>query len=241
METIRFKHLELLPGQKLLDLGCGEGRHAIGALFAQPELEVFYVDLDLKDLSTGKARLDDFFTDQNPSALAIQSDATHLPFADHTFDHIVCSEVLEHIPAYEVVIKEMHRLLKPGGTLSISVPRYWPEKVCWWLSDAYHQVEGGHIRIFTRRWLQRLWQAPDYRLVRREWAHALHVPYWWLRCAFWQSGEDFFLCRGYHTFLVWDLLKKPRLTRTLDALLNPVMGKSVILYFHKNSALSDDF
>ena len=67
----------------------------------------------------------------------------------------------------------------------------------------------------------------------RHWAHALHVPYWWLRCLFWRNGANFAPVRWYHRLLVWDLLQRPRLTRSLDALLNPIMGKSVVLYFIK--------
>jgi hypothetical protein len=39
--------------------------------------------------------------------------------------------------------------------------------------------------------------------------------------------------RTYHKLLVWDLMRRPWMTRTLDALLNPIMGKSVVLYFTK--------
>jgi hypothetical protein len=39
--------------------------------------------------------------------------------------------------------------------------------------------------------------------------------------------------RLYHRLLVWDLMKRPWITRAIDTLLNPVMGKSVVLYFSK--------
>ena len=134
-------------------------------------------------------------------------------------------------------MNEIDRVLKPGGSLSISVPRYWPEKICWLLSTAYHNVEGGHIRIFNGRALTQQWLNKDYTLNTRHWAHALHVPYWWLRCAFWSQGEHFFLSRWYHKLLVWDLLKKPWLTQTLEKILDPFMGKSIVLYFTKKDTL----
>ncbi|MEO1786169.1 MAG: SAM-dependent methyltransferase, partial [Pseudomonadota bacterium] len=60
----------------------------------------------------------------------------------------------------------------------------------------------------------------------------LHAPYWWLKCAFWSRRDDHPLVNAYHRFLVWDLMKKPWLTKGLDAVLSPVMGKSLVLYFN---------
>ncbi len=58
---------------------------------------------------------------------------------------------MEHIPDDKGVLAEMVRVLKPGGRIAaVTVPRYGPEKVCWALSDAYHEVEGGHIHALAR-------------------------------------------------------------------------------------------
>jgi len=59
------------------------------------------------------------------------------------------------------------------------------------------------------------------------------VPYWWLKCLFWRSDAEPWPVRFYHRLLVWDLMKRPWITRAIDTLLNPVMGKSVVLYFSK--------
>jgi hypothetical protein len=126
-------------------------------------------------------------------------------------------------------------VLAPGGLLAVSVPRAWPERICWWLSSAYHQVEGGHIRIFQEPVLRQTIEQLGFTQFLRHGAHALHVPYWWLRCAFWKKGADFAPVRWYHRLLVWDLMSRPRLTRLLDTLLNPFMGKSIVLYFSKDS------
>ena len=117
--------------------------------------------------------------------------------------------------------------------MAISVPRYWPEKICWWLSDAYHQVQGGHIRIFKSKTLKQSLTNSGFILYKRHWAHALHVPYWWLKCLFWKSQDNSRLIKLYHRFLVWDLMQKPWLTKTLEKCLNPVIGKSVVMYFVK--------
>lgn len=233
MLTVNFQDIPLRQGQRLLDLGCGEGRHAIGALYHCPDLFVAAIDLSHNDLATAKHRHIDFHKEAAARCLYTQSNGAQLPFADASFDHVVCSEVLEHVPDYVAIIEEIYRVLKPGGSLTVSVPRYWPEKICWSLSAAYHQVEGGHIRIFKTRELRSVIETLAFSYRKKHWAHALHVPYWWLRCALWQRGENTFLVRSYHKLLVWDLLKRPWITQRLEALLNPVLGKSVVLYFNK--------
>ncbi len=236
MLTINFSYLQLKPGDRVLDLGCGEGRHAIGALFQQPDITMVALDLNKKDLNTALTRHHEFSEPAAARCLYLQGDGSQLPFTDASFDHVICSEVLEHVPDYGALINEAKRVLKPGGHFSVSVPRYWPEKICWWLSRAYHEVEGGHIRIFTARQLRNRITGQGFCYHHTHWAHALHVPYWWLRCAFWQWGERFPLTRWYHALLVWDMLKRPWLTQTLERVLNPIMGKSVVMYFTKTES-----
>ena len=81
---------------------------------------------------------------------AVQGDALHLPFADGTFDRVIASEVLEHIPDDVAAMTELARVLRPGGTMAVTVPRCGPEFVNWALSDEYHDVPGGHVRIYRR-------------------------------------------------------------------------------------------
>ena len=236
MQTINLEKIPLQAHDKVLDLGCGEGRHTIATAYNTPQAEIFYVDLCFTDLLTAKNKIEDFFESNQVNTLAIQANGLVLPFADATFDHIVCSEVLEHIPDYHSMLKEINRVLKPGGHFCVSVPRYWPEKICWKLSTEYHQVEGGHVRIFKSQSLKKEILNLPFHFKGRHWAHSLHVPYWWLKCLFWTKGDAFFLTRWYHKLLVWDLLKRPRLTQTLEKLLDPIMGKSIVLYFQKQES-----
>ena len=53
-----------------------------------------------------------------------QGDALNLPFADGEFDRVIAAEVLEHIPADELAIAELVRVLRPGGTIAVTVPRW---------------------------------------------------------------------------------------------------------------------
>lgn len=232
MLTIDFKYFPLLAGERVLDLGCGEGRHVINA-YLQGDVTAIGVDLSLPDLRVAIERFMPFAQADNAQKyFALQvADATQLPFADHSFDKIICSEVLEHIHDYQAVLREIRRILKPDGVLAISVPRYWPERICWHLSTEYHQVKGGHIRIFNAKQLQRDIEAQHMQFLHRHWAHALHSPFWWLKCLLWDKQDDSRLIKLYHRLLVWDLMERPWLTRSLEKLLNPLLGKSVVMYF----------
>ena len=152
LDTINFEHLRLTENDKLLDLGCGEGRHALSAYIAR-DLKVYAVDLSLSDLKTTKSRFIESYESENKKkTLSIAAaDAKNLPFQDNEFDSVICSEVLEHIHDYKSVLSEISRVLKNGGVAGISVPRFFPEWICWQLSDAYHEVKGGHVRIFKKR------------------------------------------------------------------------------------------
>ena len=131
-----------------LDLGCGEGRHAISAYMVN-DVESVGIDLSLGDLETTRERFQEFVEPENTSKSLVISvaSAESLPFADESFDKIICSEVLEHIPDYRGVLDEIVRVLKPDGVLAISVPRSWPENICWYLSENYHKVDRKSTRL----------------------------------------------------------------------------------------------
>lgn len=234
MQTIRFDNLELEAGSSVLDMGCGEGRHTIG-LFVDQRINAFGFDLSIKDLNIARERLKDFpiEEDNNSSCLFGVTNIVRLPFLEGTYDAVICSEVLEHVDSPKESIKELIRVLKPGGILALSVPRFFPEWVCWRLSKGYQQMPGGHVRIFKHNTLKKLATNEGMSYMSFHWAHGLHSPYWWLQCLFWTSRENSFLIKQYHKFLVWDLMKKPLLTRVLEFILQPLIGKSVVMYFRK--------
>lgn len=235
MQTVNYQIFKLSENDVVLDLGCGEGRHVISTYAEGKSVVSIGIDLSLKDLRTTQERFADFSAihDSNKHFGLSVASALQLPFADQVFDKIICSEVLEHIPDYQQAIAEIHRVLKPHGLLALSVPRYWPEKICWWLSDEYHANDGGHIRIFKARNLRSDVERLGMHFQHRHWAHALHAPFWWLKCLFWKTQDRNILIKAYHKLLVWDLLQRPWLTQTLERCLNPLMGKSVVMYFNK--------
>ena len=113
------------------------------------------------------------------------------------------------------------------------MPRYGPERICWALSDEYHANEGGHIRIYRADVLRTRLAATGLVPGSGHHAHALHAPFWWLKCAVGVDREDAFLAREYHRLLVWDIMRRPWLTRTAERLLDPVIGKSLVAYLRK--------
>ena len=157
MHTVDLDRLELEPGDSFLDLGCGEGRH-VHALFNRPGLRVFGLDLDREAARKTRGGCLTYFPaspDSGPAWLVLAGSCLHLPFATSSLDAVVCSEVLEHIPDYPLALSEIRRVLRPRGSLAVSVPRYGPERVCWWLSREYRSEPGGHLRIFRASDLKR--------------------------------------------------------------------------------------
>jgi SAM-dependent methyltransferase len=167
------------------------------------------------------------------SITAAAGDATAMPFPDGAFDIVIAAEVMEHIGADQDAMNEVARVLRPGGIAAITVPSWLPERICWLLSDDYHNVPGGHIRIFTRLELETKLRRAGLEVGRHHHAHALHAPYWWLKCAVGVHDDDHPLASAYHRLLVWDIMRKPAVTRFADRALNPLIGKSLVVYAAK--------
>jgi SAM-dependent methyltransferase len=233
--TVDYTRLGVRPGERLLDLGCGGGRHAFQAL--RLGARVIALDADAPEVSSVRdtvgAMVDAGEVGTDAEAGMVQGDARILPFADGSFDRVIASEVLEHIPEDRRAMAELARVLKPGGTMAVTVPRFGPEAVNWALSDDYHDVPGGHVRIYRRSMLLGRLRRVGLRPTASHHAHALHSPYWWLRCWVGPRRDDHPLVRAYHRVLVWDIVRAPRLTRVADRVLNPFLGKSLVVYLEK--------
>lgn len=238
MLTVDYDRLGLEPGHLLLDMGAGAGRHAFEAFRRGARVVALdYGFGELREVMTLFAAMNEAGeAGTRPDAMgaAVNGDGTRLPFPDATFDRIICSEVLEHIPDHHAALRELRRVLKPDGILAATVPTWFPEQVCWKLSDEYHApfVEGGHVRIFRQSDLRDAMRAAGFRPGESHHAHALHSPYWWLKCAVGPTNDSNPAVKAYHRLLVWDIAKGPKLTRWTEKLLNPVLGKSVVVYGH---------
>ncbi len=173
-----------------------------------------------------------------PSAAAITlaaGDATRMPFADDSFDVVIAAEVLEHIPTDQAAMTEIARVLRPGGIAAVTVPGL---------------AAGANLLAAVRRLPQRAGRARAHlhpagagdQAIQggpcggdHHHAHALHSPYWWLKCAVGVHDDDHPLASAYHKLLVWDIMRKPAVTRLADRALNPLIGKSLVVYARKSS------
>jgi len=232
LNTINFEKLNFQADQIMLDVGCGLGRHSLLAFRDYP-IEVHATDLDFKDLFSAKNRS---IALKNPDyqgeVYFTQSDGYFLPYPSDSFDKVICSEVLEHVPNYQTLVGELIRVLKPGGILALSVPKYFPEKLCWLLSEDYPEL-AGHVRIFSGNQLCNTVIERGLALLDKHSAHAIHTPYWWIRCIFFRAGENSWLAKRYQEFMNWHQFSGPKILHNIEIFLNPILGKSNVYYFLK--------
>ncbi|WP_280463048.1 class I SAM-dependent methyltransferase [Nocardia carnea] len=235
MLTVDFDRAGIGPGTRVIDVGCGAGRHSFEAYRRGADVVAFDQDApELANVATMfEAMAQEGEAPAGAKAEAVEGNALDLPYGAGEFDVVIASEILEHVPADDAAIAELVRVLRPGGQLVVTVPRWLPERVCWALSDEYHANEGGHIRIYKADELRDKITARGLRHTHRTHVHALHSPYWWIKCAVGVDKPDHPLVRGYHRMLVWDMMKQPLLTRAAEKALDPLIGKSVALYFSK--------
>ena len=164
MLTFNFKKYKLKNSGTMLDVGCGEGRHIFGVMQDYPMMKCIGLDMDKKSLEIAEEGYEYFESISNVGAEFLKGSAYSLPFSNNTFDLIVCSEVLEHLHEYNDAVKEIYRVLKPGGKFYASVPASWPEKICWFLSKDYQNQPGGHLRIFNQKGLVKEIEQSGFKL-----------------------------------------------------------------------------
>jgi dolichol-phosphate mannosyltransferase len=133
--------------ERILDIGCGSSR------IVQSLPQAVGMDMQIRKLRWLRA----------PGRQLVQGSMNQLPFADGSFDAVISSEVIEHIPRSEVDLSEMVRVLRPGGVLVLGTPDYgrWIWRT---LENIYKKVfpQGyatEHINPYTRTELRRQLEA----------------------------------------------------------------------------------
>lgn len=155
-------------GLHLLDIGCGTGANL-------PMLQSFVGEggtvtgIDFSPLALRFAG--DHLGAQRLSLL--QGDALHLPFRDGSFDAVTMLDVLEHLSDDGQALREVNRVLRPGGAYIWSVPAY---QSLWSMHDeALH-----HFRRYEYHDLRALLLASDFRISKISFAMSLMPPLAWL-------------------------------------------------------------
>ncbi|HXV36287.1 MAG TPA: methyltransferase domain-containing protein [Myxococcota bacterium] len=231
--TVDLDRLRVGAGETILDAGCGEGRHCLGAL--ERGARVVGLDLDRDSLRAGARGVHETARAAGRLGALVRGDALRLPFADGAFDRVICSEVMEHVHDYRAVARELARVTRPGGCLAVTIPTATSESLYLRLGDEYFESPGGHIRIFRPRELALGLADAGFATVGVGFAHALHTPYWALRSlAGLQRADANPLVALYRRFLL--LATESRFLTRLERVLNWCFPKSLILYAEKRAA-----
>ena len=199
--TVDLERLKLRNGELLLDAGCGEGRHCFGAL--ERGARVVGLDLDHESLSKAARPLQNRGREVGAMGEMLQGSVFELPFANETFDKVICSEVMEHVHDFRGAARELARVTKPGGVVAVTIPTLTSEQFYLRTGDDYFESLGGHIRIFRPRELSHGLASVGLATVGVGFAHALHTPYWVLRSiAGLPNADQSRLVQAYRLFLV---------------------------------------
>lgn len=234
MITIEPDLLGIKDGDITLDAGCGNGRHS-WEVYNKNHSSIIAFDIDAVCVKKNKYVLDSLKEQKKIKGNyhLLIANVTKLPFKAGTFDKIICSEVLEHIPEDKSTVEELIRVLSKDGAIGISVPHYLAESICWKLSGDYYGFPGGHIRKYKTRELLDLVDSAGLSVYTTRHKHALHSFYWVLRCVFGVKKEKALIPSLYNKFLNWDLRTNHRFFRWLEDLLNHLCPKSVAIYARK--------
>ena len=139
---VLLSKLAHIPFQRALDLGCGTGEMMKMLLQSDDQRELYGIDLSEKMLSVAESKL-------SGKVRLVLGDSEHLPFADNFFDVVYCNDSFHHYPAPENVIREVQRVLKPGGTFLIG--DCWQPLVGRAIMNFYmrHSKEGD-VKIYSK-------------------------------------------------------------------------------------------
>jgi len=153
-------------GGSCLDVGCGAGAIAKAIKRERPDLSVCGVDVSRSAIARARA---------DPQGVDFRiSTATRLPFADASFDAVTIFDVLEHLEQPETVLKEIARVLRPGGLFHIALPLEGQRGTIYpflaWLGWDGKRRHSGHIQAFDRAGFRRMAGSVGLPVQRVRWS-----------------------------------------------------------------------
>jgi SAM-dependent methyltransferase len=233
-QAIDPEKLDLAPDVRVLDVGCGTGRHLL-------ELSKYPVLLAGLDTALDDLRVMRFMFQltekERPIAAKvhiIQGDGERLPFPDASFDRVICTETLEHVPDDRAIMCELMRVLRPGGVLAISVPDEYSERLLWRISPSYRTQPGGHVRIYRRKQIRELLRASGAEPFAVQYRHSLETVRWVVHSVVDREwGKPGIISRGIRWLLDRPSHRHWRLLKWTDYFGSYVLPKSIVLYGRK--------
>jgi SAM-dependent methyltransferase len=173
MNGLKLRYLleDLAPVHgRVLDVGCGAGQVAKAVKRSRSDLEVFACDVSRSALAAASA---------SPEGVDFRlATAERLPFADAELDFVWIFDVLEHVEDPESVLREVARVLKPGGGFHIVLPLEGQPRTLYrlvgagtrWTAKVRH---GGHIQIFSADRFRAMAAACGLPVTRTRWSYHL--------------------------------------------------------------------
>jgi ubiquinone/menaquinone biosynthesis C-methylase UbiE len=220
--------LRVQSGDRVVDVGCGDG--VLAEELARAGVHVTGVEPADYLRRRFSARLDAV----DPESDVVDGVADRLPFDAGVVEHIVMTEVLEHVPDPNAALLELRRVLAPGGTLCLSVPTSYTELLFWRMHPRYAD-NATHERIFTKPELRRLLTRAGFEIQRWEGRNFRPAVSWLFHAAL-RSEADHTGAILEHRFVdslldvVWWLLSVLRLREFVEGLGNRAWAKSWYIY-----------
>lgn len=223
---------DVAVGDQVVDIGCGEGPFDI--LLTKAGINVTGVEPE----SYLRKRFTKWAAHTGPgTATVVDGTAEKLPFADGTIRRIIITEVLEHVADPAISLREMYRVLEPGGVACISVPTSHTERIYWRLHPGYEK-NSTHLRIFTKQQLLGDITAAGFTIRHvegRNFAAALL----WVGHALLRSNSDHAGVITQNLWLnrlsdrCWRVLRAIRLEGVFNRIGNKLFPKSWYVYCEK--------
>ncbi len=230
--SINFDLLRLKPDSRLLDLGCGTGRHTLEA--SKSPGTIYGVDLLGGDMLKARYLLEIMRRRNEVQAEVhwLMGEGMHLPFDDGAFTHALCTETLEHVPDDLGLVRELARVLRPGGMLAVSVPDCYSENILWAMSWKYRNIPGGHVRIYGRRQVSDLLRAGGLEVCATRYRHSLEALFWILQVGV-RDDWDKPLAKWLRRYLNSVRSRESEVLTRADSALNWLLPKSIVVYARK--------